>query len=73
MSDIELEAHFAPMLQFTRPDRDTAIHKEKRSPIATKSRKMSDIEQMLLGLSPEKRATLERMSKEQGIDLDDLI
>ncbi len=71
MTDKELEDHFGPMLAFTRPDRETAIHKEKKT-ITHRTPKLSNIDQLMLGLSPEKRKMLEDMSKEQGIDLDEL-
>lgn len=74
LTDVQLEVHFAPLLNVTRPDRETAIHKEKVTNITGKRMpKMSEAEQMLLSMAPEKRALLEKLSKEQGLDLDDLI
>lgn len=73
MSDIELEAHFTPMLQFTRPDRETAIFKPKKGSSTTgRQKKLSEVDQMLMNLSPEKRKFLEGLAKEQDIDLDEI-
>lgn len=73
LSDSQLEEYFKDVLQFTRPDKPTAIYQEKRSPSSRKLKQMSELQQLFLNMSPEKRAALEKLSKENEIDLEDLI
>lgn len=75
LTDAQLEAHFAPMLNFTRPDRETAAYKEEKKATVKKQKKpgFGDIDQLFLSMPDEKRAKLQQMAKEQGIDLSELI
>ena len=74
LSDIELEAFFAPFLNVTHPDRDSAIYREKESSGSSgKKKSLSKVDQLLLDMPDEKRQMLLKMAKEEGLDLEDLL
>lgn len=65
LSPAEQEAFFAPMLNVTRPERESAIHKETKP----KEKKMSDRDKRFSMLSPEKQAQMRLLLDEEGIEL----
>lgn len=69
MSDAELTSHLVQYLTHTRPESPEAIHKEKTGRI----KQCSEVEQMFMNLTPEKKKRLEDLAKAQGIDIEDLL
>jgi hypothetical protein len=67
LSPTEQEAFFAPMLDVTRPDRETAIHKETKSSRGGKG--LSDRQLKFLSLSKEKQQMMKAILDEEGIEL----
>lgn len=67
LSPAEQEAFFAPMLNVTRPERESAIHKgndnNERKP------RMSERQKQFSLLSPEKQMLMKSFLDEEGIEL----
>jgi hypothetical protein len=60
------EAFFAPYLNVTRPDRESAIHKEKKS--SSGGGKMSDRKRAFLAMDKDKQMQLLELMKEEGLE-----
>lgn len=77
MTDAQLEEHFKGYFDVTRPDRESAVFSEKKGAFKgaskDKGKKVSAMEQMVLSLSPEKRAKLEKIATMQGLNLEELL
>lgn len=67
----EQEAFFAPYLNVTRPDRESAIHKDTKKSVGEQSRvgRMSKHEKLFASLSKEKQAQMKLILDEEGIEL----
>lgn len=69
LTPAEQEAFFAPMLNVTRPERESAVHKESQSNKPIKEKKMSEAKMRFSQLSPEKQAQMRMFLDEEGIEL----
>lgn len=72
MTDAERQAFFAPYLDITRPERESAIYKEAGSG-KTRKEKVSEIDQLLLAMPEDKRKMLLDMAKSEGLDIQELL